>query len=255
MQTLSPLHNQFWSSISGRTWHTMPQYFNDEGQIAGCLEFSPTRHQLGHSVHLKSFSLASTPSLQTCEDTPSISADLNMLAGYQWLVDMAFPSSIISGVLSIMHPQMYHAGLCGIQRLDDWSSKHDSHMQHALCSWPMVFTNVSVIANWCSPLHRDPHSRSSWYDVLVNVGKFDHCVLDLPTLGVELLYRPGTMAAFSGRLIRHGVNAVAGNRCCLTYYMQDNIHHWLNVPRCDFVRVESLKWSLLDPQFMGVNTL
>ena len=69
----------------------------------------------------------------------------------------------------------------------------------------------------------------------------------IPTLGIELEYKPGTAVAFSGRLLRHGVNAVEGNRCCLTYYMRDNIHHWEKVPRCaDWMRINSVE-GLLKP--------
>jgi len=59
---------------------------------------------------------------------PTISADLDTESGYQWLADMTFPASIISGVLSIMHPQLYDAGMCGIELLDDWSCKNDPRM-------------------------------------------------------------------------------------------------------------------------------
>jgi len=53
-----------------------------------------------------------------------------------------------------MHPQLYDVGMHGIELLDDWSCKNHPRMQHALRKWPTVFTNVSVIANQCTPLHR-----------------------------------------------------------------------------------------------------
>jgi len=199
---MSSLQDPLGSSILGHTWRTMLQYFNNkDGQLAGCLEFSPARHQLGHSVSYMGLIFATTPCLNRPVMTCPQSLDLDTESGYQWLADMTFPASIILGALCIMHPQLYDAGMHGIELLDDWSCKNDPRMQRALCRWPTVFTNVSDIANQCTPLHRDPHSRSSWYDVLVNVRDFDHCVLDLPTLGIELLYRPGTVAAFSGRLL------------------------------------------------------
>jgi len=52
-----------------------------------------------------------------------------------------------------MHLQLYDVGMCGIELLDDWSCKNDPRMQRALRRWPTVFTNVSVIANQCTPLH------------------------------------------------------------------------------------------------------
>ncbi|KAI6010332.1 hypothetical protein EDC04DRAFT_2538566, partial [Pisolithus marmoratus] len=73
-------------------------------------------------------------------------------------------------------------------------------------------------------LHCDPHSSGNWYDITANVGDHSSCIMSIPTLGVELVYDPGMVVAFSRHLLRHGVNAVDGNWHCLTYYMRDNIH-------------------------------
>ena len=241
MQTLSPLRNQFWSSISGHTWRTMPQYFNDEGRIAGCLEFSPARHQLGHSVCLKSFSSASTPSLQTL---------IRRLATSGW---WTWPSHL---PLYLVHfPSCIHKcimlGCAGfnVSTIGRPSMTPTCSMLSAAGPQfsPMFQSLQTSVVLSIMTLILDPAgmmSLSTWVNLIIVCLTFLH-----------LEWNCCTVAAFSGQLIRHGVNAVAGNRCCLTYYMWDNIHHWLNVPRCDFVRVESLKWSLLDPQFMGVNTL
>ncbi|KAI5991059.1 hypothetical protein F5J12DRAFT_786395 [Pisolithus orientalis] len=50
----------------------------------------------------------------------------------------------------------------------------------------------------------DPHSWSDWYDMLVMVGDYEDCVLDIPMLGLQFLYNPGTVVAFSSRLLQHG---------------------------------------------------
>ena len=144
---------------------------------------------------------------------------------------MCLPSAILSGVLSIIHPPLYNASHLAMQRLNDWAADHDSGMAMALSHWSTVFTNISLIVNWSTPLHRDPHSQSDWYDMLVSVGEYRDCALHIPTLGIEVLYTPSMVVTFSGQLLRHGVNEVGGARCCLAYYMRDNIHHWLKVPR------------------------
>ena len=163
---------------------------------------------------------------------------------------MVQPTSIISGALSIMHPQLYEDGMRGISLLEDWSSTNDLGMNQALSLWPTAFTNISVIVNQCTPLHRDPQSRASWYNIIVNVGEYTDCIMAIPTLGIELVYKPGTAVTFSGRLLRHRVNAVEGNWYCLTYYMRDNIHHWANVPRCaDWMRIDSVE-RLLRPTIL-----
>ncbi|KIM65639.1 hypothetical protein SCLCIDRAFT_112476, partial [Scleroderma citrinum Foug A] len=148
----------------------------------------------------------------------------------QWSKDICLPSAILSSVLSIIHPSLYDAGSLAMHHLNDWATAHDSQMAAALANWSTIFTNVSVIVNRSTPLHRDPHSQSNWYDLLVSVGKYDDCALHIPTLRIQVLYTPSTIIAFSGCLLQHGVNEVDGVRCCLAYYMRDNIHHWLRVP-------------------------
>ena len=102
-----------------------------------------------------------------------------------------------------------------------------------------------MIANWGTPLHRDPHSRSNWYDILVSVGEYKDCYLDIPTLSLKLKYSPGTIVAFSGHLLRHGVNKVDGHRCCFAYYMRDNIHNFLHVPATEWMMVDMVRNALV----------
>ena len=114
----------------------------------------------------------------------------------------------------------------------------------------MVYTNISVIANRGTPLHCDPYSRLNWYDILVSVGEYKDCYLDIPTLSLKLEYSPGTIVAFSGRLLRHGVNKVDGHRCCFAYYMRDNIHNFLHVPATEWMTVDMVRNALV----FGPNT-
>ncbi|KIM58323.1 hypothetical protein SCLCIDRAFT_128456, partial [Scleroderma citrinum Foug A] len=135
-----------------------------------------------------------------------------------WASKMSYPSAILSAALSIMHPPMYNAGLRGMETLTALA-ENDELMGDALADWSTVYTNISLIANQGTPFHCNPHSRSNWYDILVSVGEYKNCYLDIPTLGVKLEYSPSTAIAFSGHLLRHGVNKVEGNRCCFAYYM------------------------------------
>ncbi|KAI6154764.1 hypothetical protein BKA82DRAFT_41504, partial [Pisolithus tinctorius] len=104
-------------------------------------------------------------------------------------------------------------------------------MQDALQHWLSVFTNVSVISNQTTPFHWDPHSQSNWYDMLVMVGNYEDCVLDIPMLGLQFLYNPGTVVAFSSQLL----SSVGGNQCYFAYYMRDNIHNWIGIPCGDWM--------------------
>ncbi|KAI6139437.1 hypothetical protein BKA82DRAFT_25549 [Pisolithus tinctorius] len=186
LATLDPLHHAMSKSMTSGSWQKNAEYFNHTSWSLGCLEFSPARHQQGHM----------TPNF-----APSVSADLRMDASHEWSQRSYLLAAILSSALSIMHPGLYDAGRQAMQSLDTWLSQHNQDMQDALQHWRSVFTNVSVISNQATPFHWDPHSRSDWYDMLVMVGNYEDCVLDIPTLGLQFLHNPGTVVAFSGQLL------------------------------------------------------
>ncbi|KAI6138736.1 hypothetical protein BKA82DRAFT_4020683 [Pisolithus tinctorius] len=183
LATLDPLHHMMSKSMTSGSWQKNAEYFNHTSWSPGCLEFSPARHQQGHMVWLYYL---------------RVSTDLQMDAGCEWSQQSYLLAAILSGVLSIMHPGLYEAGRQAMQLLDTWSSQHNQDMQDALQHWPLVFTNVS---NWTTPFHWDPHSWSNWYDMLVMVGDYEDCVLDIPMLGLQFLYNPSTVVAFSSQLL------------------------------------------------------
>ncbi|KAI6019071.1 hypothetical protein EDC04DRAFT_2902018 [Pisolithus marmoratus] len=134
-------------------------------------------------------------------DTPDISKDLNRDASLEWLQAMAVPNAMISGVLSIIHPPLYKVGIEGIEKLKTETALNNPIMARALVVWPTAFTNISLISNRPCPLHHDPHSSGNWYDITANVGDHSSCIMSIPTLGVELVYDPGMVVAFSGHLL------------------------------------------------------
>ena len=52
--SLKSLSDVLDKSIVGRNWQTKPDYFKPES-LAGCLEFAPAIHQLGHLVSRSQF--------------------------------------------------------------------------------------------------------------------------------------------------------------------------------------------------------
>ena len=46
----------------------------------------------------------------------------------------------------------------------------------------------------------------------------------------------GTVIAFSGQMLEHGVSQVEGERGVLSYYMQDNIHEYIDVSCCNYMK-------------------
>ncbi|KAG1850237.1 hypothetical protein DFJ58DRAFT_662177, partial [Suillus subalutaceus] len=45
-----------------------------------------------------------------------------------------------------------------------------------------------------------------------------------------LRYDPGCMIAFSGRIVRHAVHAVEGDRIAWAWYMRDAVHVYAGIP-------------------------
>ncbi|KAI6155985.1 hypothetical protein BKA82DRAFT_3967452, partial [Pisolithus tinctorius] len=125
------------------------------------------------------------------------------------------PLAILSASLSIMHPPLYNASHQAMWQLSEWSAMNDPEMLAVLQHWPVVYTNISMIANWLAPLHCNPQSCADWYNMLISVSNYSKCILDIPSLGIQFDYQPGTVVAFSGQLLWHGVNDVSGN-CCHT---------------------------------------
>ncbi|KAI6014944.1 hypothetical protein EDC04DRAFT_2608834 [Pisolithus marmoratus] len=152
----------------------------------GCLEFALARHMLGHEMGF---------------DTLDISKDLSTDASLEWLQAMAVPNAMISNVLSIIHPLLYKAEIQGIEKLKMETTWNNHIMERALTVWPTAFTNISLISNRACPLHHDLHLSGNWYDIMANVGDHSSCIMSIPTLGVELVYDPGRVVAFSGHLL------------------------------------------------------
>ena len=65
--------------------------------------------------------------------------------------------------------------------------------------------------------------------MLVSVGTYNEGVLILPGLGLTFQYNPGTVVGLCGKLLKHAVPEVVGNRVCLAYYMRDKVHERIGV--------------------------
>ena len=65
--------------------------------------------------------------------------------------------------------------------------------------------------------------------MLVTVGTYNDGVLALPGIGLTFEYLSGAVVALCGKLLRHEVPEVSGNRVCLAYYMRDKVHERLGV--------------------------
>lgn len=141
---------------------------------------------------------------------------------------------LYNAVLRVIHPLHYKTSLNCLLRL------HNTHHESALENWGTVFNALSVISNRETPYHRDNQSRHQWYDLVTTFGTYPDARLSLPGLGIELPYHSGTISAFSGRVLRHGVREAEGrpgDRLCLVYYMRESVQDRLGGQAGEWVRV------------------
>ncbi|KAI9566161.1 hypothetical protein HD554DRAFT_1993983, partial [Boletus coccyginus] len=63
-----------------------------------------------------------------------------------------------------------------------------------------------------------------WLKLLVTIEDYKELDLVLPTIGVQLQYKPETTVALSGQFIQHEVGEVMKDRGVVAFYMRNNIH-------------------------------
>jgi hypothetical protein len=161
------------------------------------------------------------------QECPQASVNFRSAAALEWLHAISESNAILSAILSVIHPDLYDAGLQTIQRL---IGTPQVDRQDVLRHWASAFSGVAVISNRRTPIHRDTGSRFNWYDLLVTLGRYQNCNLELPSLGISLDYGPGTVVGISGMVLEHEVPEVEGDRVCYAYFMRDNVHEWAKVP-------------------------
>ena len=65
-------------------------------------------------------------------------------------------------------------------------------------------------------------------DILVALGEYENGRIEFPGLGSRLRDDPGTIVAFTGRVLQHGPNC-PGDRACIVYHMKLNVVEELGV--------------------------
>lgn len=158
-----------------------------------------------------------------------------------WLEDVGHINAIISAALSIMHPRLYDAARHVIQSVWDGAQGGErSDIEAAMAHWPSVFNSLSVMANRRSPFHVDANGKPEWMDILLTVGQYHDTQMILPGIKLKLQYPPGTILAFSGRLLLHGVPEADGNRGCIAWYMRQAVHKAANPPDYGFAEIKDI---------------
>ncbi|KAG2154497.1 uncharacterized protein EDB93DRAFT_1081414 [Suillus bovinus] len=111
-------------------------------------------------------------------------------------------------------------------------------MSEILQYWASVFNMLSIISNRQTPHHRDHLSIPECFNILTTVGNYSNAWMSMPSLQLEFGYDPGCMIGFSGRIVRHGVHEVEGDRVGWAWYTRDSVHIYAVVPSCGWARVD-----------------
>jgi len=153
-----------------------------------------------------------------------VSKHLRSPQGLHWIAQMRDTSAILGAAVRIMHPSLYFSGLQATRAIHDRriSVEKSDGLEDILKYWASPFTGLSLMNNRQTPLHRDSLGCYEWMDLLATVGPYTKGILELPGLGLEFEYGPGTVVGVSGRAIRHGARS-NGERLCFAYYMRENV--------------------------------
>lgn len=146
-------------------------------------------------------------------------------AADKWISVMSESSALLGGIFSIVHPDLYQAGIDAMIALNNNPDlvSDSMRLQSILATWSAPFHAVSIISNRVTPPHHDVKSAKQWMDLLVALGKYRKGIFSIPTVGYKLRYNPGTVVCLNGRLLRHEADVV-GDRACIAYYMREKVH-------------------------------
>jgi len=136
---------------------------------------------------------------------------------------------LCDSVTALVTPELYNVGQAAIEKVKHGVELAVQYKNVEL--WPSVYTAMQVIVNRVTIPHRDEGGCPTHYDLLASIGSHHGASLDLPDLGLSLLYSPGTLVSLCGKLFIHEVCQWEGERICLAHFIKDTVHDRLEVHR------------------------
>lgn len=138
-----------------------------------------------------------------------------------WVIAMSDSALVLSAILAVVHPEQFELTLKSLEALCKDESFADIAEQ-----WAFAFNAVSVISNRETPEHRDRGSGGHGiFDLLLSIGGCSRTVLELPGIGLRLIYDSGTIVLFSGHVHLHSVSASERERMAIACYARKAIYH------------------------------
>jgi len=149
-----------------------------------------------------------------------------------WLKKQVRGSASIGGILSIVHPELFTAGVNSLKMMNETSDLicKGHRLAAVLRIWSSPFTAITTISNRDTPFHRDNSASHPWFDILLALGVYENGRIEFPGLGMRFKYDPGTVVAFTGRVLQHGASC-PGDRACIAYHMKDNVIDKLGIKK------------------------
>ena len=170
-----------------------------------------------------------------------VGARLRESAGQAWVEEMAETTAFLGGVLAVIHPSTYETGMKCVEaiRNGDNVAKKEG-MEDVMRTWSSPLTTVFLMSNRDTPLHRDTGATYTCMDLVVSVGSYKSGEFQVPGLGLDLWYRPGTVIGLLGRIVRH--RAVAfGGRLCFAQYLRETVLESLGIAEPEWINIRDLQ--------------
>ncbi|KAJ3531312.1 hypothetical protein NMY22_g8206 [Coprinellus aureogranulatus] len=140
--------------------------------------------------------------------TPAPSVNLRDPDGgaMDFLEDMERVNCLISGLLAIIHPELYKEQVAVLEELALGRARHSDRevMMEAFKHWATPFTGFALISNRETPFHRDSTGGKTLFDILAAFGRYRNGRFEVPLLNSRFMYNPGTAITLPGGLLQHG---------------------------------------------------
>ncbi|KAI6142385.1 hypothetical protein BKA82DRAFT_153695 [Pisolithus tinctorius] len=188
-------------------WQHNVKNFHNAAILKGTINLSPAWFQQGNPMH--------HPKVSLVLKSKSCSKEV-----HKWLQCTAGLHAILSGVLWLIHLNMYlHRWEAITQLRLNAATWQDQDMEVVLPLWNLVYSSMSVMVNHTSPPHKDMNGWKVWLDTLLTIGNYPQLDFLILELGIQLQYNPGMVIALAGLALVHKVDGIDGDWACLAYYM------------------------------------